>query len=248
MTLPVVLIPGLQSGRASWHYQIPALEADGRVVVVPEGHHGAPSISAMRDIVAPQLPVRCHLVAWSMGGYIGLELMRDPPPGVASLTLIATSARPDSPERTLARETALATARAQGVDAAQRQNLSFSLHDPDALDRTVYDALIATALRIGPEAFESQQRAIIGRPDVRDVLDGIAVPTQVIVGSQDVVTPPELAREIATRIPGAVLHVIGGVGHCAPLEAPDLVTGHLRNFFAATESRAPGRFATKPEF
>jgi pimeloyl-ACP methyl ester carboxylesterase len=241
MTLPVVLIPGLQSGRASWHYQIPALEADGRVVVVPEGHHGAPSIGAMRDIVAPQLPERCHLVAWSMGGYIGLELMRDPPPGVASLTLIATSARPDSPERTLARETALATARAQGVAEAQRQNLSFSLHDPEALDRAVYDGLIATALRIGAEAFESQQRAIIRRPDLRAVLDRIAVPTQVIVGSRDVVTPPELAQEIAARIPGAALHLIEGIGHCAPLEAPDLVTRYLLDFFRATE-----RAATRP--
>jgi pimeloyl-ACP methyl ester carboxylesterase len=78
-----------------------------------------------------------------------------------------------------------------------------------------------------------QQSAILGRPDSRAELPGLRLPTLVAVGEGDVLTPPELAEEIAAGIPGARLHRIPGCGHLPPLEAPALVTALLREWLSA---------------
>jgi pimeloyl-ACP methyl ester carboxylesterase len=89
------------------------------------------------------------------------------------------------------------------------------------------------AERVGRDAFLRQQAAILGRPDSRPDLPGIRVPTLVAVGEQDVLTPPDLAEEMAAGIPGAVLHRIPGSGHLPPMEAPAATTALLRLWLAA---------------
>ncbi len=86
--------------------------------------------------------------------------------------------------------------------------------------------------RVGRPAFHRQQRAIMGRPDSRPGLAAIAVPTLVAVGEGDVLTPPELAEEMAAGIPGARLARIPGAGHLPPMETPDAVTALLREWLA----------------
>ena len=63
------------------------------------------------------------------------------------------------------------------------------------------------------------------RTDALKVLDGI--PTQVLVGTRDVLTPPSHARRIAEHVEGAVLTVAPDAGHMLPLERDRLVTGVL---------------------
>jgi pimeloyl-ACP methyl ester carboxylesterase len=63
------------------------------------------------------------------------------------------------------------------------------------------------------------------RADALKVLDGI--PTQVLVGTRDVLTPPSHARRIADHVDGAVLTVVPDAGHMLPLERDDLVSGVL---------------------
>ncbi len=65
------------------------------------------------------------------------------------------------------------------------------------------------------------------RPDGRDDLARIAVPTAVICGDADELTPPDRHEEIATAIPGAKLSVIPGSGHLSTLEAPEAVAAAL---------------------
>ena len=76
-------------------------------------------------------------------------------------------------------------------------------------------------------------RAIIGRPDNRPLLARIRCPTLVLVGEQDALTPPELAREIAAGIRGARLEVIPDCGHMSTLEQPEAVNRALRAWLTA---------------
>ena len=71
------------------------------------------------------------------------------------------------------------------------------------------------------------QRATMRRVDCRAWLNNIDIPTRVLCGAQDVVTPPPGNRYLAEHIPGATLEVIEGVGHLLPLENPEATTAFL---------------------
>jgi 3-oxoadipate enol-lactonase len=72
------------------------------------------------------------------------------------------------------------------------------------------------------EAYDRQAQAYL-HFDALDRLDGIKAPTLVIVGEEDLLTPPWIAREVADGIPGALLKIVTGDGssHLVPLERPD---------------------------
>jgi len=81
---------------------------------------------------------------------------------------------------------------------------------------------------VGADGFVRQQRAIMGRPDSRPGLGAIRVPTLVLVGEEDLITPPSEAREIAAGIGAtARLVTLPGCGHLATLEQPEAVTRAL---------------------
>jgi len=88
--------------------------------------------------------------------------------------------------------------------------------------------------RVGQAAFLRQQAAIVARPDSRADLPGIAVPTLLVVGDGDQLTPPDLTREMAGLIPGAALHVIPQSGHLPPMEQPAAVTALLQAWLHGT--------------
>jgi pimeloyl-ACP methyl ester carboxylesterase len=103
---------------------------------------------------------------------------------------------------------------------------------PDNIPR-LGPEVMAMAERVGRPAFHRQQRAIMSRPDSRPDLPRASVPTLVVVGEGDTLTPPDLAEEMAALIPGARLARIPAAGHLPPMETPDAVTALLRDWLAA---------------
>ena len=80
--------------------------------------------------------------------------------------------------------------------------------------------MIEMGIRVGAETYVRQNRAVARRQDMRAILRGISVPTAVVVGSDDKLTPLELTREIHDLTPGSVLHIVPGCGHLPPIEKP----------------------------
>ena len=80
----------------------------------------------------------------------------------------------------------------------------------------------------GAQAYVRQQRAIMARADSRDLLPGIEIPTLVLAGEGDAITPPEVAREMAEMIEWASLVIVPESGHISSLEQPERVTQALR--------------------
>jgi 3-oxoadipate enol-lactonase len=66
--------------------------------------------------------------------------------------------------------------------------------------------------------------------DLREEIGKIAVPTLVVVGDQDLSTPPELVRETATKIPGARFEIIAGAGHIPSIEQPQALAALMTRF------------------
>jgi pimeloyl-ACP methyl ester carboxylesterase len=163
-----------------------------------------------------------------MGGYAALAVMRLAPRRVTRLCLMDTSARPDTPQQARRRRGLMALAARSRFRGVTPRLLPQLLHPDRLADAALGAEIIAMADRVGRAAFLRQQRAILNRPDSRPDLENIGVPTLVAVGSGDALTPPELAEEMAERIPGAVLRVIPDAGHLPPLETPQAVNELLR--------------------
>jgi len=76
-------------------------------------------------------------------------------------------------------------------------------------------------------------QGVIDRQGVYDQIDRITAPTLIIVGDQDVATPPDKSRRIHARIRNSTLVVIPGAGHTSTVEEPDAVNAALRRFLDA---------------
>ena len=165
---------------------------------------------------------RFAVAGLSMGGYVALEVMRQAEPRVSHLALLDTSARADIEAQTRRRQDLMALAQTGRFRGVTPRLLPQLLH-PSRLGTPLADEVTAMAERVGQDGFLHQQRAIMTRPDSRPALPGIAVPTLVGVGEADVLTPPDLAEEMAATIPGATLMRFAGCGHLPTMEDPPAV-------------------------
>lgn len=223
---PLVLIPGLNCTPALYAPQWPAL-ALGRQILVAD-NTADDTIAAMVERLLATAPERFALCGLSMGGYVAFEVMRRAPERVTRLALLDTTAKPPTPETNAPREQMIALAEKGAFDNVVTL-LWQKLVAPDRLaDEALRLDVRAMAEAVGAAGFIRQQRAIMGRSDARPVLATIAVPTLVVVGAEDAITPPDEAREMAGGIGAKARYLEApGCGHLSTLEAPGLVTSAL---------------------
>jgi pimeloyl-ACP methyl ester carboxylesterase len=223
--IPIVLVPGLLCTAELFAPQIPALWPYGPVTVAStlEGE----TLGDMAAAILAAAPPRFALAGLSMGGYLAFEILRQAPGRVLKLALLDTSARPDTPDQTRLREALLGQVRTGDFDAVLGESLSRLLHPAHREIPALAETSLRMARTLGLAGLERQTRAVIGRPDSRPDLPAIAVPTLVLVGEDDLLTPPHLAREMADAIPGARLALIPRCGHASTLEQPDAVNRAL---------------------
>jgi pimeloyl-ACP methyl ester carboxylesterase len=222
---PLVLLPGLLCDQLLFAPQLPAL-ASLRQVLIPDLTQDD-SIEDMARRVLDTAPDRFALAGLSMGGYVALEIMRLAPERVSRLALLDTRARSDTPEET-ARRRGLLELSAKGEFRGVTPRLLPLLIHPDRLaDDALTGVVMAMAEAVGREGFFRQQQALIAREDRRDLLGTIAVPTLVLCGREDALTPLAMHLELAAAIREATLVVIPNCGHLAPLERPQAVTRQL---------------------
>lgn len=221
----LVLIPGLGSDGAVWARTIAALGSDARCLVGDTLRDD--SLAGMAERILAAAPSGFHLAGVSMGGMVALEIMRLAPERVRGLALVDTNARPDTPEQADRRRAANAVVlAAPDLRALAQGSLGTLVHDNAPED--VRTGLLDMTERVGAETYARQNLAVAARADQRPILAAVRVPTIVVVGADDRMTPPALSEEIASRVPGAELHVIPGCGHLPPIEAPQLMAGYLR--------------------
>lgn len=240
--LPLVLLHAYPVDARMWNGVREPLAARTRLITpdqrglgrspLPETGREPSLDDAARDVLAllDKLELdRVILGGCSMGGYVTLAVLRAAPERVGGLVLIDTKATADTEE---ARGRRLAVA-----ERAESEGITGWLAD------TMLPTLLSEATRSGkpevvetarqliesqsPEGVAWAQRAMAARPDSRDALRGADVPTLVLVGEQDPVTPPDAARDLADTAPDAKLVVLPGAGHLTPLEDPQGVTAAL---------------------
>lgn len=228
---PIVLVPGLLCSAEVFAPRAAALWPYGPVTIAST--LTGETISEMASAILAAAPPRFALGGMSMGGYVCLEIMRQAPDRVIELALIDTSARPDTPEQTRLRRALVAEARDGDFEALLAQVFGGLLHPAHRNDEALRAIDVRMGLTVGVDGLSRQTEAIIARIDGRPHLAAISVPTLVLVGDCDSLTPPEHSEEMAAAIPGARLVVVPECGHGSTLEQPEAVNRALLEWIAA---------------
>ena len=227
---PFLLVPGLNCDARVYAGVAQALWPFGPVTVA--NHQTGDSIAAIATAILADAPPKFALIGFSMGGYIAFEMILQAPDRVLKLGLLDTTARPDTEESITNRRRMIALAQKGRFIDAIEQTFPRSVHAENASNSDLYAIHRGMAEANGPQIYEQQQEAIISRPDSRPTLATIKVPTVIVVGEGDQITPPDAAREMHEGIAGSKLVVVPRGGHLALLENPDVVHTALREWAA----------------
>ncbi len=240
---PVLLLHAFPLNSGQWDHQVEALK-DRYRFVTPDlkgfGGSDAPddasaySMDSFADEVKAVLEElgidKVTVVGLSMGGYIALAFWRKYRDSVNAFVLADTKAGADPPEGKEKRTTQQEQVRSEGT-AGLTEALGGALisettrnSKPDVVDR------VRKLMDNPPAGFIGALEAMKNRPDSIGDLASIDVPTLVIVGEADGITPPDAARALHEGIGGSRLVVIPEAGHLSNLESPAAFTGALSEF------------------
>lgn len=228
---PILLVPGLLCSEEIFAPQMSVLWPRGPVTVAST--LAGDTVTEMATRILASAPPTFALAGLSMGGYLAFEILRQAPGRVSRLALICTSARADTPEQAAARRKMVAQARAVGFERFCALGADALMHPSRKGDPALNALSARMGLVVGLEAFARQTEAVIGRPDSRPLLSSITVPTTIIVGDADPLTPMTLSEEMVGLIPGARLTIAPDCGHVVTHERPDVVNDALTNWLEA---------------
>lgn len=232
---PVVLVPGFGNGLWIWFKQVEALARRFRVILFdPRGvarSEPRDEPLAVRDIaddVAALLDAlglrRAHVLGASFGGFVAQEFALNYPERTAALVLACTSYGgaghvPPSPETLRA----IASTKGLNTEERVRENLLLAF-TPGYVEREPEEVERVIALRaenpVAEHVYQRQLQAAVAF-DASSRVSEITAPTLVITGDADTIVPPENSRNLAARIPGALLRVVEGGSHTFFIERAD---------------------------
>ena len=226
----LILIPGLGSDGAVWQRTIAALGDD--VPCTVGDTLSDDTLTGMAHRILGQAPPSFALAGVSMGGMVAIELMKIAPGRVTHLALVDTNARPDTLGQKAYRHFAnLVVGSMRDFRRASERSIPALVHASTPAE--VRAELGEMGARVGPQTYVRQNRAVLARPDLRPVLSTIRIPTAVVVGEDDKLTPVALSREIHARTPCSTFHVIPDCGHLPPIEKPEAMAALLKQLLSS---------------
>lgn len=240
--LPVVFIHGFPFSHRLWDPQLKALPDSYRGVAYDVRGHGKSDVGdgqysvelfvddllGLLDHLAIDQAVVCGL---SMGGYIALRALERHPDRFQGLILCDTRSTPDTDQVKVERTTTIRAVKtgglqpfAEGFVKAVFAPASFTVIP--AVVHKIRDIIAAT----DPLAISGTLLALAARTDTTPALSRITVPTLILVGQHDTLTPPADAEAMHSQLPKAELHIIPGAGHVSNLENRTAFNEHLLAF------------------
>ena len=236
-------------GLFMWDGQAEAFSGDHRVVRFDaRGFGGTPAdetpltMDQIADDGAALLGLlgieKAVVAGCSMGGYAAFAFARRHPERLEGLVLQDTRAGADTEDARAYRATLAAKVLEEGPRAAADAFLPKLVGETTRRDNPALVAQLGERILATPASGIAQALLGLGaRPDSTETLEHIGVPTLVVVGEEDVLTPPSEAKKIAGGIAGSRLEVIPRAGHLSNLENPEAFDAALRGFLGSLPAR-----------
>ena len=235
--MPIVFLHGVGSDKSVWHPQLHHFGQSRRAIAFEYPGYGdsdpAPGGTTRDDYAAAILSAmealsvtQAHICGLSLGGVVAIAMHHFAPERCASLILADTFAV--HPEGRAIYDRSVAGSR--NLSAMAEARVDILLARP--ADPEVRREVVETMSRIHPAAYRIGAEAV-WLADQRDRAGAIRVPTLVICGEQDTITPPALSNELAPLISGARMTVIADAGHLTNLERPNEFNALVEEFIWA---------------
>ena len=223
----------LSLAEAGWHVIAPHLRGF-------DGGAGDPPAASMDDCAGDvidlldALHVKQAVVGGlSMGGYIAFALLRLAARYVQGLILADTRSQADTPEGIAGRTRLLQLVEDKGPSAVAEEMIPKLLGETTRSHRpAVVEQVRSLVLDSSADGIGGGIRALMTRPDSTPLLPSIHVPTLILVGEEDTVTPPAAAEEMHRAIAGSALVRIPQAGHLSNLEQPGAFTAAVAAFLS----------------
>ncbi len=240
--LPVVFIHGFPFSKEMWKPQVEALKKEYHVITYDVRGHGGSDVGdgqySVEYFVDDLFGLLDHLkilkavvVGLSMGGYIALRAIERSPERFRGIALCDTRSEADGNEGKVKRAGQAANVKTEGIKKFAELFVkgvffekSFETN-PEAIE------MIKTTIEhSAPVAVAGTLLALAARTDTTASLYKINVPTLILVGQHDVLTPPSASHAMKEKIPGAEIHVLPKAAHMSNLEQPEEFNMFLMNF------------------
>jgi pimeloyl-ACP methyl ester carboxylesterase len=251
---PLLLLHGFPFDHRMWSGQEPL--ARRMRLLVPDqrgfGRSGGAlpaSIEQLADDAAAVIRARSAGVpavvcGLSMGGYVAQHLAARHPELVAALVLVDTKLEADTADARTARHDLANRVERVGQAVLAEAMLPRLLAPSPAARRmprrpAIEETIRSTILATPVPTITAALAALAARPDMTTALGRLTVPTLLVVGAEDAITPPECLERAAAVIPGSRLCVLADCGHMAPLEDPAAFNAALTDFLAGIHPEHP---------
>ncbi|MGI5196437.1 alpha/beta fold hydrolase [Streptomyces sp. CA-288835] len=245
--LPLVLIHGHPFDRTMWTPQVQAFSPTRRVIAPDLRGYGAspvvPGVTQLstfaEDIAAllDELHVKHFVLAGlSMGGQIAMECYAQFPHRIRGLILADTFASPETPAGKKSRNDMADRLLKEGMHGYADEVLHKMVapYADGSVATHVHNMMTATP----PAGAAAALRGRAERPDYRDLLTRVTVPSLVVVGEDDEYTPVSDAKTMAEALPDATLQVIPRAAHMPNLERPEEFNEALERFLSYVDDSA----------
>lgn len=241
----LVLLHGFPLHAGMWAPQLEHLSAKRRVIapdLLGFGGSDAPdsmfryTMLGFADLLAGLLDTlgleQVALGGLSMGGYVAFAFLREYAERVSAVVLADTRASADTNEVYERRTDQQDQVARIGTTALIEVLLGGLLSDHTRATRLELVERVRRLMANPPAGYIGALEAMKHRPDATDKLARISVPTLVVVGEDDALSPPDVARGMQERIPGAELAILPRAGHLSNLEAAEEFNAAVDDFLS----------------
>ncbi len=238
----IIFIHGFPLNKSMWNKQIEFLKDDFRVIAYDIRGHGnsevgdidfsialfAKDLLAFMDALKIKKTIICGL---SMGGYIALNAIENYPERFNALILSDTNCAADTSEGKEKRMKTIESIKENGVDKLAN-DLIPNLFADESFKRDLKEipAVREMIVKTSTKSLNNSLHAMANREETCGKLSQIKVPVLIIVGTDDKITPPEVARSMQSKIKDSQLRIIEHAGHLSNLENPYEFNNQLKKF------------------
>ena len=222
--------PQVERAPTGWRFVTPDLPGFGTSWLPP-----AATIDQMAgevlNVLDEQGVHRAVIGGLSMGGYVALALYRLAPERFSAMVLADTRAAADTEPQREGRRKMIATVREQGTAAIAEEMLPKLLGPTSERERPALGPQVRAMIEgNSKEVVAGALEAMMGRADSRPLLAHVSVPTLVICGEEDGLTPPADSEALRAGIRGSHLVLLPRAGHLSNLETPKSFSIALNSF------------------